>query len=461
MSAAVCAATIGILTANRSLIMSSNPNNPVTWRSHLSLILLALVYIFSYIDRQAIAIVIEPIKHEFGVSDTVMGLLTGLAFGLLYAGLGVPIGKLADRSSRRNIIAVCCTLWSFATMGCGLAHQFWLLMLARMGVAVGEAGGMAPSISLVSDLYPKERRSLVISFFMMGPNIGVLVGLALGGWIAQTYGWRTMFIWFGAPGIVLGLLVLLLVREPRREAVSPAAAVTADAGDKPRLRSLLATPAFRNLALACGICGLTGYSYGIWIPTFLVRTHNMSLAHAGLIFGVASGVSAVCGAMFSGSLCDRLVQRDTRWQLRMPMLGVLFSIPMALALLLWPPGGHWMLGSISIPFPIVFAVLFSFFASWWPALSYTATSHMVKANERSMAAATLNLFITLFGVGLGPLATGFVSDLLTPMYGPQALRYSLVIMMSLSILSVILYGLALKPYKARLAVIDQAAVRTA
>lgn len=439
--------------------MSTTSNSSVSWRSHLSLVILALVYIFSYIDRQAIAIVIEPIKLEFGVSDTVMGLLTGLAFGLFYAGLGIPIGKMADRGNRRNIIAICCTLWSFATMGCGMAGQFGLLLLARMGVAVGEAGGMAPSISLVSDLYPKERRSLVISIFMMGPNLGVLIGLALGGWVAQTYGWRTMFIWFGAPGILLGLLVFLLVREPRRElpAVPDITAAAVDEAQKPRLLNLLATPAFRNLALACGICGLTGYSYGIWIPTFLVRTHHMSLAHAGIIFGVASGVSAVCGAMFSGVLCDRLVQRDTRWQLRLPMLGVLISIPTALALLMWPAGGHWTLGSINIPYPMAFAVLFSFFASWWPALSYTATSHMVKANERSMAAATLNLFITLFGVGLGPLATGFVSDLLTPLYGAEALRHSLMIMMSLSAFAVILYALALKPYRTRLAAIDDVA----
>ena len=137
--------------------MSSKPSPPaVTWRTHFSLALLALVYIFSFIDRQVIAVLIEPIKHEFAATDTQMGLLSGLAFGLLYAVLGMPVGRLADRWNRRNIIAVCCGLWSLATLACGLAAQFWQLLLARMSVAIGEAGGMAPAISVVSDLYPKK-----------------------------------------------------------------------------------------------------------------------------------------------------------------------------------------------------------------------------------------------------------------------------------------------------------------
>ena len=196
----------------------------VTWRTHVSLFLLALVYIFSFIDRQVIAVLIEPIKHEFGATDTQMGLLSGLAFGLLYALLGVPVGKLADTYNRRNIVAVCCGLWSLATLACGMAAQFWQLLLARMSGAIGEAGGMAPSISIVSDLYPKERRSFAISLFMMGPNLGVLIGLALGAWIAQHYGWRVTFAAFGIPGMLLALLVWWWVQEPRRGGFEVAAA---------------------------------------------------------------------------------------------------------------------------------------------------------------------------------------------------------------------------------------------
>ncbi len=424
----------------------------VSPRAHLSLALLALVYIFSYIDRQVISILIEPIKREFGVSDTAMGMLTGLAFALLYAGLGVPVGKLADRGNRRNIVAVCCALWSVATLACGLVPRFWMLVVARMSVAIGEAGGMAPSIALVSDLYPKERRSLVITLFMMGPHLGVLIGLALGGWIAQQYGWRATFVCFGAPGLVLAALVWLLVREPRRGAFE--APAPADAGPS-RMLALLAIPAFRNVCLACGVAGIAGYGYGVWTPSFLVRSHGMTIAHAGLVFGVTSGIGAIVGALLSGLLCDKLVRRDPRWQLGLPMLGVALSIPAALAFFLWPSGGYWMLGALKVPHPIAFAFIFALFASWWPALSYSATSHMVPAHQRSTAAATLNLFMTLFGLGIGPMAIGFLSDRFVPLYGQQGLRYALASAMCLMVCSVVLYGLAMTPYRVRLAAMAQ------
>ncbi|MGH8830616.1 MAG: spinster family MFS transporter [Polaromonas sp.] len=450
--------------------MNLNEAPRVNWRTHLSLALLALVYIFSFIDRQVIAILIEPIKSEFGTSDSQMGLLTGLAFGLLYAALGVPVGKLADRYNRRAIVAVACGLWSLATMACGFAGHFWQLLLARMSVAVGEAGGMAPSISLVSDLYPPKRRSFMISLFMMGPHLGVLIGLALGGWIAQHYGWRATFIWFGAPGLLLAALVFLLVREPRRGGFETAAA-TAQMQPQPQpqplesmwtqVRRLLAITAFRRLAFACGLAGLAGYGYAIWTPSFLVRTHGMNIAQAGLQFGVASGVGAVAGALSSGWLCDRLVARDVRWQLGLPMLGVIVSIPCAIAFFLWPTTGHWALGPLQVPHALVFALVFAFFASWWPSLSYSATSHMVGSNERSVAAALLNFFVTLFGAGAGPLVTGMVSDMLNPILGAQALRWSLVSVMLLMIPTAWLLGRALNPYRERLAQLSPFGLRAA
>lgn len=430
-------------------------HTPVTLRTHLGLLLLGLVYIFSYIDRQAIAILIEPIKREFGASDTMMGLLTGLAFGLLYAGLGVPVGKLADRANRRNIVAVCCTIWSLATMACGFAQQFWQLLAARMTVAVGEAGGMAPSISMVSDMYPRRQRSLVIGLFMMGPHFGVLIGLAVGGWIAQHHGWRAAFLWFGAPGVVLGLLVWLLVREPVRggfdgPAEPPSAAAAATESLSAQLRRLLADPAFRHICWGCGMAGVAGYGYAIWTPSFLMRTHGLTLAHAGLLFGVASGLGAVAGSIFSGWACDRLVRRDLRWQLGLPLVGVAIAVPMAFALFLWPAGPAWTLGTLKVPHAALFILGFGFFASWWPSLSYSAVSQMVPASERSTAAALLNLFITLFGVGGGPLVTGMLSDLLTPRFGSDALRWALFCALALMVLTAVAFALALAPYRCRM-----------
>ena len=278
------------------------PHAPaVNWRTHLSLLLLALVYVFSYIDRNVIAILIEPIKREFGASDTAMGLLTGLAFGVLYAVMGIPLGRLADQGfNRRNMVAMACGLWSLATMACGMAGQFWQLMIARMTVAIGEAGGMAPSMSMVSDLYPKERRSIAISLFMMGPHIGMILAMALGGWIAQQHGWRATFLFFGIPGLVLATLLWLIVREPRRGGFDgvPTAATQPAQPLLAQLRGLLGIRAFLLVCLACGLGGIAGYGYGIWGPSFLMRSHDLPLAQAGLLFGLASGLGAASGAIF-------------------------------------------------------------------------------------------------------------------------------------------------------------------
>lgn len=434
-----------------------NPATPpsVTWRTHLSLLLLALVYVFSYIDRTVIAVLIEPIKREFGASDTAMGLLTGLAFGVLYAVMGVPLGRYTDRgANRRNLVAVCCGLWSCATMACGLVGQFWQLMLARMGVAVGEAGGMAPAISMVSDLYPKERRSLAISLFMVGPHVGLILAMAFGGWIAQQYGWRATFLTFGAPGLLLAGLLWLLVREPRRGAFdgnSAKAATTPDGGSLlTQVRLLLAIPAFRYVCLGCGLAGVAGYGYGIWVPTFLVRSHSLPLAQAGLLFGLASGLGAAAGAIFAGWYCDRLTRRHVRWQILLPLGGVAASLPMGIAFLLWPAEGQWAVGPLHIPHAMLFAVGFGFFNSWWPPLSYAATSHMMATHQRAMGAAILNLFLTLFGAGFGPLLSGALSDLFTASLGPAGLRYALVATLLVMLATLFLFWRAVRPYEDRL-----------
>ncbi|MEG2045393.1 MAG: MFS transporter [Comamonas sp.] len=437
----------------------STPHTPpvVNWRTHLSLALLALVYIFSFIDRQVLSILLEPIKHEFGASDTQMGLLTGLAFGLLYAALGIPVGRLADTHNRRNIVAVCCAIWSLATMACGFATQYWHMLIARMSVAIGEAGGMAPSISIVSDAYPPQKRSFAISLFMMGPNLGTLLGLVLGGMVAQYYGWRSVFLFFGIPGVILSLVVYLLVKEPKRGAFeAPAAKAAAAAPAAPResmsrqVWRLLGMKPMRYICFACGMAGIAGYGYAVWAPSFFMRIHGMSISHAGLVFGLASGLGAVFGAMFCGWLSDKLSQRDARWQLTLAALGTLCAIPSGIAVFFWPEADFWMVGSIKVPYAMAFAMLFGFFGSWFATLSYSAVSQMVKSAERSVAAALLNLFLTLLGVGMGPLVTGILSDYFAKTHGADGLRWALMGVVSFLALTVIFFAMAITPYKQRL-----------
>lgn len=428
----------------------------VTRRTHFTLVLLALVYVFSFIDRNVIAIVLEPIKQEFGASDTMMGLMSGLAFAVLYAGLSLPMGRMADKGvNRRNIIATCCGLWSFATMACGMAQQFWQLLISRMTVAIGEAGGMAPSVSMVSDLYPKERRSLAISVLMLGPHIGLLAAMVLGGWIAQEYGWRYVFYIFGAPGILLALMLWLFTKDPGRgvfdsEETKAQLAKESDISFLQQLKVLFKVKGFVLVCMGCGIAGMAGYGFGIWTPTFMVRTWEMSLAQAGLIFGLSSGLLAAAGSIFSGWYCDKLTRKDPRWQVRLPLIGIFISLPFGIAFLLWPAENAWMIGSINVPHAIIFAAGFSFFNSWWPTLSYAAVSHLTTTTQRATGAAILNLFVTLFGAGLGPLTTGILSDTFATDYGDDGLRYALVVTLCLLLFSMLFYLLSLTPYLKRI-----------
>lgn len=432
----------------------------VTRRSHFTLALLALVYVFSFIDRNVIAIVIEPIKQEFGASDTLMGLLTGLAFAVLYGVLSIPLGRMVDQGAdRRKMISICCGLWSIATMACGMATSFWQLLMARMTVAIGEAGGMAPSVSMVSDMYPKNRRSLAMSVFMLGPHLGILIAMMVGGYVAQTYGWRMTFFVFGIPGVIIAASLWLFARDPGRgifdsteERRQAQAARNIKIG--PQIKSIFQVRAFVLLCFACGLTGVVGYGFGIWAPTFLLRTYEMPLAQAGFMFGIASGLFAACGALFSGWLCDRLIVKNTRWQLGLPLIGILVSLPMGIAFLLWPQTSSFSVGSFDVPFAMLFCAGFSFFQSWWPGLTFTAVSHLMTSSQRAMGAAFLNLFMTLLGAGLGPLLSGTLSDFYSISMGQDGLRWALVSVLSLLLLTALLYALAMRPYQRRLEELD-------
>ena len=429
----------------------SDPGSTSRAQAHWALAVLTLVYAMNLIDRQIMGVLIEPVKKEFGASDTAMGFLTGLAFAAFYSALAIPFARYADRANRRNFVAWCCLGWSVMTGLCGMAMSFAQLALARMGVAVGEAGGSAPSLSMIADLYPRAQRSRAMSVYMLGPHLGTLFGLGAGAWIAHQYGWRTAFIVMAVPGIVAALLLRWTCVEPTRGRWDATAAPEAETQQpKQALKQVLLevwrTPGFAWIAVAGMLFGLAGYGLGIWGTAFLVRTHGLNLRDAGILVGLTGGVAAIVGALVSGWLTDKLVARDPRWQMGVPIVGTAIAIPLGLAYLLWPAGDFWQVGALKVPVAMAFSLLFSVFAVWWTAPSYAAITTLVGAHRRATSVAVYNLGITVCGIGLGPFSVGILSDLLTPAFGALSLRWALVILMGGFVLAMFALILAAKPY---------------
>ncbi|WP_218242971.1 spinster family MFS transporter [Comamonas fluminis] len=427
---------------------SSRPASNVTgWRRHYLLLVLLLVYGMSMIDRQIMGVLIEPIKKEMGVSDSAMGLLTGLAFALFYSILAVPFGRFADRTNRRNLIAWCCGGWSIATGLCGMAVGFWSLTAARVGVAVGEAGSTAASTTMIADVYPPEQRSRAMSVFSLGPHLGSLVGLGVGAWIAQHYGWRAAFLWLAVPGVVIALVLRLTCREPIRGA-QEARPVTAAVAEKfsEAMAVLLGNKAFVRLALASMLMAFAGYAIGMWNTAFLVRSHGLQLKDAGAIMGFIGGPAAIAGALLSGWVTDVMARRDSRWQVGVPLLGTLISVPLGIAFYLNDSTQTWQLAGLQIPHAIGFYGFFAVFSSFWAAPVFAALTNVIAATRLATALSIYNLLLTAVGGGLGPLVVGLLSDAFTAHAGQESLRWALVCMLAFYLLAAVIYGWAIKPY---------------
>lgn len=401
---------------------------PVGWRAHGLLALLAVVFADNFVGRQILAVMIEPIKAEFGVGDTAMGLISGLAFAAVYAVMGLPAGRLVDRLPRTRLLAASCLLWALATMACGLAGSFLLLALARMAVAVSESPTTSASLSLIADLYPPQKRSFAISCFTAAPTFSSIIGLSIGAWMVEQYGWRFAFIALGLPALVFAAALALLVRDPQRgrwdltphtPSVSPG--LLAEAG------GLWALPAYRQLILAGGLTTLSSYAIAMWNTSFLVRSHDLSLQHAGLLAGVICGTAAGFGGLFSGWLSDRLSRRAAHWQFSIPVIGHLTAMSALATYLLWPDTVLLQLGSLPVPVAMLWCALYSFFAVWWVAPSYNLVTQLVPANRRGAAMALQTIVSTLLGIGIGPLLAGLLSDLLLPLAGEDSLRYALLL----------------------------------
>ncbi len=402
--------------------------NPLGWRIHGFLALLVVTYAGSFMGRQIMSVMIEPIKQEFHVSDAAMGLISGLAFAVVYAFLGLPAGRLSDRHTRTRVLAISLGLWAFATLLCGFAMSFWMLIFARMLVAAAEAPVTPTSLSLISDLYPPHRRSLAISFFTGAPTISSILGLSIGAWVIDSYGWRTGFYAIGTPLILMSLIFGLFIKEPTRGQWDTGG------GTEPPREGLMqaALKLLRNKACfmligASAITTFSAFSFAMWNTSFLVRSHELSLQHAGILAGVVTGIAAAIGSIFSGWLTDRLSAHNRAWLVRIPIIGHCVATLAMVAYFLTPAGIAFEVASVPVPTAMIWCAIAGFFTVFWVAPSFNLLSQLVTQWQRATVFALQTVFTTLCGVGLGPLVTGAISDALIPHAGEESLRYALVI----------------------------------
>jgi predicted MFS family arabinose efflux permease len=385
--------------------------------THYVLALLFGVAVLNMLDRQILGMLIEPIKAEFGVSDTAMGLLSGPTFALFYALAGIPIARWADRGVRRSIIALGLLLWSGLTLASGLAQGFGQLVLARLGVGIGEAAGTPPSHALITDYFPPDRRAAALAIFTIGASTGVALAHLVGGWVSELWGWRMVFIVAGVPGLVLALLLRTTVREPPRGRFEGGAHAPTKEGWLAAVRVLAALPSYRHLVASASLHSFAFSGSMIWYPPFLTRVHDLSPGEIGTTLALYSSLPAGLGIFFGGIATDRLARRDIRWLQGYAGVTILLFVPFALGFLFLPSRGA------------AFAcLLFSAFlmGTSTPGIHVT-TQTLAPPRMRALASAINLLMLSLVGAGLGPFAVGWMNDWLTPSLGDEAVRYTLSI----------------------------------
>jgi predicted MFS family arabinose efflux permease len=384
--------------------------------AHFTLALLFVVSLFNYTDRYMIAILLPSIKQDFGLTDTQMGVLTGIAFTLFYVVVGVPIARLADQRSRKQILIVALGLWSLMTAACGMALNFVQLLIARMLVGIGEAGSSPPSYSVIADVYPAQQRATAMAVYLAGSPTGILIGFMLGGWLAEHYGWRYALLAVGIPGFLFAILLVWLFREPQRGAVDgieTARPVAFWDG----LFALLKNRTFRHAALGSAFYNALAVTYVNWMPSFFIRSHGMGVQETGVTLALLFGPAQIVGLLAGGFCSDRLARFDVRWYLRIPGIVMLLAAPLFIlslsvestALALVCLGIPLLIGGMQVS--PVFAI----------------TPSLVDVRMRAVASAVLILIINLVSGGVGPVAVGFLSDQLAQAYGAHSLKYSLLI----------------------------------
>ncbi len=385
-----------------------------------ALVILAVVYMFNFVDRQILSILLPAIRDEFQVGDTVLGLLAGTAFALFYVILGVPIARLADRWSRRNLIAVAVAVWSGMTALSGLAANIWQLTLARVGVGVGEAGCSPPAHSMIADLYPPEQRSSAMGFYTLGIAAGIMLAYLAGGYVAQNIGWRQAFFIVGLPGLLLALIVRFTLIEPRRGASEE----RHDSGSQPELitvaRFLMARKSFLYMAIAAGLSSFVGYSIVNFMPSFIDRSFGVGIAVIGFWLGMIYGIAGGAGFYFGGYFADRIGHGGHRKAM------VFIAASTAASALFY--GGVFLSTSLIVCMTLL--VVPTVIANFYLAPVLSQAQSLASLRMRAVASSLMLLIINVIGLAMGPPITGIISDLLRANLGTESMRYSLLLVSS-------------------------------
>jgi MFS family permease len=402
--------------------------------------LLFVVYVFNFVDRQILSILLEPIKADLGVSDSAMGFLTGIAFALFYTVTGLPIARLADRRSRTAIIAIGLATWSAMTAASGRAPPVGPRGAARRGVGIGEAACTPPAHSLLADYFPPQRRATALAVYGMGIHVGILFGFLVGGWMNELFGWRQAFFVVGLPGLALAVVVALTVREPERGAFDGGSIASHPVPGREALRELRRLRSWRHMAFGAGLHSFAGYGLAGWGPTFLARVHHMGSAEIGTWLGLITGIGGAIGAIVGGVLGDRLGRHDARWSLWVPAIASTLEVPLLLVFLLAP--SRSMALAAALPGILAGAV--------WLGPIFAATQNLVRPALRAFTSAVTLFIVNLIGLGLGPQAVGVLNDVLAGRFGADAVRYSLCLVGLTNLWAALHFALAARTFREEL-----------
>lgn len=400
--------------------------------AYVSLGMLIVVNVMSQLDRQIMSVLIGPIRTDLGLSDTQSGLVIGAAFSVFYTIAGIPLGRLADLANRRNVIVTVLTFWSLMTAACGFARGYWTLFAARVGVGIGEAGCAPAAQSILADSFPAERVGRALSSYQMAIPIGILVGLAGGGWLSDHFDWRQVFMIIGLPGIAVAAIAFFVIREPARNLAEPVEPL------RQVVSELLALPTLRQHFLALSIQTLTLAATASFNVEFMRRVHDMSGTQAGLTIGLITGIAGGFGTYLGGFLGDRLSIQDPRWRIGCLGVGALSSIPFTVFAYLT---NDLMLSLVGLTLGVIGSYMYA-------GAGHAVAQSLVSQRRRATAAATALFAMNLFGYGGGPVVTGVISDAFG---GEESIRFALAWMQAFLLWAAFHYYRATRTYRADLA----------